>query len=196
MFQDKLRELRESKGVSQYELASIVHVSRGAISKWERGQGIPSECNLISLCNYFNVSEEYLLSRDDFKRELKKKNDILKKTLEHLPIYIISIIVILLSVVELFVYVREGIYAASGDYYDPFSILTIFKGYIIIPLSIYFICFTLNILYCLNIIELDKKNHILFYCSTLLTIILTFTVSFIIAYVSKPFNYGMFWRPH
>ena len=140
MFQDKLRELRESKGVSQYELASIVHVSRGAISKWERGQGIPSECNLISLCNYFNVSEEYLLSRDDFKRELKKKNDILKKTLEHLPIYIISIIVILLSVVELFVYVREGIYAASGDYYDPLSILTIFKGYIIIPLSIYFIC--------------------------------------------------------
>ena len=33
MFKDRLKELRINKGVSQYQLASIIHVSRGAISK-------------------------------------------------------------------------------------------------------------------------------------------------------------------
>ena len=35
MFKDKLKELRNNKNISQYELASIIHISRTAISKWE-----------------------------------------------------------------------------------------------------------------------------------------------------------------
>ena len=65
MFKDRLKELRINKGVSQYQLASIIHVSRGAISKWERGIGIPSECNLEALCDYFGVKKEELLGIDD-----------------------------------------------------------------------------------------------------------------------------------
>ena len=72
MFKVKLKELRENKNISQYQLAERIHVSRGAISKWERGIGIPSECNLEALCDYFEVSEEYLLDRNDLYQELNK----------------------------------------------------------------------------------------------------------------------------
>ena len=36
MFKDKLKELREKNKISQYELSTIIHVSRAAIAKWKR----------------------------------------------------------------------------------------------------------------------------------------------------------------
>ena len=50
MFKDRLKELREKNGVSQYELANKLFVSRSAIAKWESGNGIPSDVNLETIC--------------------------------------------------------------------------------------------------------------------------------------------------
>ena len=36
-FAEKLKTLRSQKGYSQEELAQVLHVSRQAIAKWERG---------------------------------------------------------------------------------------------------------------------------------------------------------------
>lgn len=55
MFKDKLKKLREQKGISQYELADKLYVSRSAIAKWENGNGIPSDVNLEALCKFFGV---------------------------------------------------------------------------------------------------------------------------------------------
>ena len=55
MFKDKLKELREKNKISQYELSTIIHVSRAAISKWESGKGMPSECTRVSVCEYFKA---------------------------------------------------------------------------------------------------------------------------------------------
>ena len=61
MFKDRLKELRQKEGLSQYELADKIFVSRSVIAKWEGGSGIPSTANLEALCKFFDVDEEWLL---------------------------------------------------------------------------------------------------------------------------------------
>ena len=68
MFKDKLKELRIQKGISQYELAEQLFVSRSAIAKWENGNGIPSDVNIEEICKFYGVEEEWLLDRKNMKR--------------------------------------------------------------------------------------------------------------------------------
>lgn len=65
MLKDKLKELREQKGLSQYELADKIFVSRSTIAKWENGLGMPGKASLESLCDFFEISKEELLKEDD-----------------------------------------------------------------------------------------------------------------------------------
>ena len=71
MFNDKLKELRRKKGLSQQELADKIYVSRSAICKWEMGNGVPSEINIEALCTFFEVDEEWLFDREDLKEGIK-----------------------------------------------------------------------------------------------------------------------------
>lgn len=67
MFKDKLKMLREKANLTQKELGEKIYASRSAISKWELGNGIPSDINLEAICKLFDVTEEWLLDRDDLK---------------------------------------------------------------------------------------------------------------------------------
>lgn len=64
-FRDKLKKLREEKGLSQQDLAEQIFVSRSAVAKWESGNGIPDKVNLETLCALFGVSADELLSKED-----------------------------------------------------------------------------------------------------------------------------------
>ena len=55
LFQDTLKELRKKKGISQYDLADALNISRSVIAKWETGLTLPSEDNINILCEYFDV---------------------------------------------------------------------------------------------------------------------------------------------
>lgn len=70
-FQEKLKMLRQKKGLSQAALAKNIYVSRSAIAKWESGLGTPSATNLQALCTYFGVEEEWLMSRNDLKQQVE-----------------------------------------------------------------------------------------------------------------------------
>ena len=59
---EKLQELRKSKGLTQEELSEALYVSRTAISKWESGRGYPNIESLKAISNYFAVSLDDLLS--------------------------------------------------------------------------------------------------------------------------------------
>lgn len=76
MFKDRLRDLRKEYGLTQEELGKKIFVSRSTICKWEIGNGLPSDANLESLCELFNVSKEWLLDLEDYKEyvnnEIKK----------------------------------------------------------------------------------------------------------------------------
>lgn len=58
---EKLKELRKKKGLTQEELASELNVSRQAITKWESGEGAPDIDNLRNIALFFHVSVDYLI---------------------------------------------------------------------------------------------------------------------------------------
>ncbi|MBO4384775.1 MAG: helix-turn-helix domain-containing protein [Clostridia bacterium] len=61
---NRLRELRQSKGITQDELGRMLGVQKAAVSKYENERiGIPSGV-LSRLMDIFNVSADYLLCRD------------------------------------------------------------------------------------------------------------------------------------
>ena len=197
MFKVKLKELRENKNISQYQLAERIHVSRGAISKWERGIGIPSECNLEALCDYFEVSEEYLLDRNDLYQELNKIDKIKSNLKYHLPVIFVSFVLLLLTAVELFFFVREGIHIADSRYHPNLSILSVLQGWSLIPIGIYIIVIIFNILFIYNTWEMSNKTRLIITIVSCVLVLTCYVISFIISYnIVKPYNYGMFWKSH
>ena len=65
MFSDKLKELRKLKGLTQEELADILHISRSAVAKWEQGKGVPNKESIKDIVEFFGVSKEELFSVED-----------------------------------------------------------------------------------------------------------------------------------
>ena len=64
-FNEKLQELRKSKGLTQEELAESLFVSRTAVSKWESGRGYPSIDSLKEIARFFSVTIDNLICSDE-----------------------------------------------------------------------------------------------------------------------------------
>ncbi len=60
-----IADLRKEKGMSQEELADVLFVTRQAISKWESDAGSPGIDNLQRIADYFGVSIDYLLGKEE-----------------------------------------------------------------------------------------------------------------------------------
>ena len=64
-FNEKLIELRKTKGLSQEELGNELGVSRQTVSKWELGQSYPDFQKLVLLSDFFNISLDKLIKDID-----------------------------------------------------------------------------------------------------------------------------------
>ena len=64
-FAERLKELREEKGLSQNALAKELHFSQPAITRWENKTQIPNIEVAILIAKYFNVTTDYLLGLED-----------------------------------------------------------------------------------------------------------------------------------
>lgn len=73
-FKDKIKELREEKGISQQAVADSIYVSRSAVAKWENGLGLPSKESLRLLSEFYNIEEKDLLKEQIYEKELVSKN--------------------------------------------------------------------------------------------------------------------------
>lgn len=80
-FNEKLRDLRKSKGLTQEQLAEAIFVSRTAVSKWESGRGVPNIESLKALSEFFSVSLDSLLSGEEL---LEVARTDVKKTKTHM----------------------------------------------------------------------------------------------------------------
>lgn len=72
MLGKRLAELRNKKGLSQYELANRLGFSRGKLANYEQGSRQPDYETLDIIADFFNVSTDYLLGRVE-NPELKNK---------------------------------------------------------------------------------------------------------------------------
>jgi len=72
-FNEKLIELRKSKGLSQDELGQRLGVSRQTISKWELAQSYPDFQRLVLLSDYFGMSLDALV-KDINVQDVREKN--------------------------------------------------------------------------------------------------------------------------
>lgn len=61
----RLRQLRKSHGQKQKQLADLLGVSQMQISRYESGKQEPNIKALIKLANYYGVTIDYLVGRDD-----------------------------------------------------------------------------------------------------------------------------------
>ncbi|MBR6299924.1 MAG: helix-turn-helix domain-containing protein [Clostridia bacterium] len=69
-----IRKLRESKQITQKELADSIHVSDKAVSKWETGQGFPDISLLEPLAKALGISVVELLSGEDIRNRNRSFN--------------------------------------------------------------------------------------------------------------------------
>ncbi len=65
MFEEVIKQLRLSRGLSQVQLAKDLFVTKQTVSNWENGNIIPSVEVLVKIAKYFSVSTDYLLGLDD-----------------------------------------------------------------------------------------------------------------------------------
>ena len=66
---DTLKALRASRGNTQEDLANHLCVSIQAVSKWERGEGLPDITMLPGIAAYYDVTVDTLLGCDRLKKE-------------------------------------------------------------------------------------------------------------------------------
>lgn len=62
---NRIRALRQEKGIKQIELARAVSVSQAALSGYETGRYEPDFTTLKKIADYFAVSVDYLLGHDE-----------------------------------------------------------------------------------------------------------------------------------
>ncbi len=65
---ERLRALRNERGITQEELGRVVGVGKTTISQYENGVRTPDAEMLGKLASYFGVSIDYLLERTDKPR--------------------------------------------------------------------------------------------------------------------------------
>ena len=63
-FTNRLVQLRKKRGLTQQQIADLVHVNRVTYTNWEKGKREPSFENLVKLADLLDVSLDWLFGRD------------------------------------------------------------------------------------------------------------------------------------
>lgn len=67
MFTEEFVKILQKNDITAYRIAKETGISQGLISQWKNGRQLPKYDSLKILCDYFNVSADYLLERTNVK---------------------------------------------------------------------------------------------------------------------------------
>lgn len=125
-FNEKLQELRKSKGLTQEELAEALYVSRTAISKWESGRGYPSIDSLKEISKFFSVTIDELLSSEKILSIAEQENKSNIRKMCHLLFGIVDVLAVVLMILPLYPNSVDG-FVYSVNLFDYTEISSVNK---------------------------------------------------------------------
>lgn len=103
---ENLAELRKKKNLTQYELAEKFNYSDKAISKWENGTTLPDIETLYQLCEFYDVTLDYLTHKDDKEKYVKDSNKAIMRNRIAISCLLVSIVWMIATII--FVYTLMG----------------------------------------------------------------------------------------
>ncbi|MDD3240904.1 MAG: helix-turn-helix transcriptional regulator [Lachnospira sp.] len=74
IYENRIRELRQEKGITQIRLSIELEVTQETISAYENGKHLPSLPALIKLSDLFGTSMDYIMKRTNHRIHLENSN--------------------------------------------------------------------------------------------------------------------------
>ena len=71
-FGEKVKKLREEKGMTQQTMADQLYVTRQAVSRWECGARFPDLLTAKKIAQILEVSVDELLSGEELKKSIER----------------------------------------------------------------------------------------------------------------------------
>lgn len=81
---NRIKQLREEKGLKQEELAKVLLVAPSTIGMYERDEREPNDSITLKIADFFGVSTDYLLGKTDIRNIEDEFKTIYSKEIEGL----------------------------------------------------------------------------------------------------------------
>ncbi len=65
IFAERLKDLREERGLSYAQLSKEVGISHSSLCRWENCQADAKAYQLVSLAKYFKLTSDYLIGLEN-----------------------------------------------------------------------------------------------------------------------------------
>ena len=116
----KIIELRKDNNFSQEQLADLIGVSRQAISKWERNEGLPDLYNIKKLAEVFHITVDELIQEQENKNHAISNKNKASLILMSIPsfLFVIGLPLLFLSSIIGFVIITQKLFTPEIIYWD------------------------------------------------------------------------------
>ena len=86
LLSNRIKQLRLSFNLNQVEFANKLSITKQTVSNWENNNIMPSIEMLVKIADFFNVTTDYLLGRDN--KKLIDVSNLTDKQTAHLSLLI------------------------------------------------------------------------------------------------------------
>lgn len=86
MLSNRIKELRLSYNLNQVEFGKKLSITKQTVSNWENNNILPSIDMLTKIADFFNVTTDYLLDRDE--RRMLNVSELTEEQIAHISMII------------------------------------------------------------------------------------------------------------